>query len=153
VTRLLDVNLLVALLWENHEHHFRARLWFKGVSAFATCPVVQLGFARVSSHPLLGYSLTPELAFGVLRQFVADPRHEFIPDDLSCADRVVRTELMTGANQITDRYLVQPSGLNRIAATTVPKCKLGSTASTALCRVCAHPIQSSRNPKPEQKRP
>jgi hypothetical protein len=95
VTRLLDVNLLMALLWENHEHHTKARLWFKGVSAFASCPVVQLGFG-----------LTPELAFGVLRQFIADPRHEFIPDDLSCADRVVRTELMSGANQITDRYLV-----------------------------------------------
>lgn len=106
MTRLLDVNLLMALLWENHEHHTQARSWFKGVSAFATCPVVQLGFARVSSHPLLGYGLTPELAFGVLRQFIADPRHEFIPDDLSCTDRVVRTELMTGANQITDRYLV-----------------------------------------------
>ena len=106
MTRLLDVNLLMALLWENHEHHTQARLWFKDVSAFATCPVVQLGFARVSAHPLLGYSLTPELAFGVLRQFLADPRHQFIPDDLSCTDRVVRTELMTGANQITDRYLV-----------------------------------------------
>jgi toxin-antitoxin system PIN domain toxin len=104
--RLLDVNLLMALLWENHEHHIQARSWFRGVSAFATCPVVQFGFARVSAHPLLGYGLTPELAFGVLRQFVADPRHEFIPDDLSCTDRVVRTELMTGANQITDRYLV-----------------------------------------------
>jgi hypothetical protein len=103
---LLDVNLLMALLWENHEHHLQARSWLKNVSAFATCPVVQLGFARVSSHPLLGYSLTPELAFGVLRQFIADPRHEFIPDDLSCSDRVVRTELMAGANQITDRYLV-----------------------------------------------
>ena len=106
MTRLLDVNLLMALLWENHEHHTKARSWFKGVSAFATCPVAQLGFARVSSHPLLGYGLTPELAFGVLRQFVADPRREFIPDDLSCTDHVVRTELMTGANQITDRYLV-----------------------------------------------
>jgi predicted nucleic acid-binding protein len=74
VTRLLDVNLLMALLWENHEHHTRARSWFKGVSGFATCPVVQLGFARVSSHPLLGYGLTPELAFGVLRQLKPVPR-------------------------------------------------------------------------------
>jgi uncharacterized protein len=106
VTRLLDVNVLMALLWENHEHHARARSWFKAISAFATCPVVQLGFARVSSHPLLGYGLTPELAFGVLRQFIADPRHAFISDDVSCADRVVRTELMAGANQITDRHLV-----------------------------------------------
>jgi predicted nucleic acid-binding protein len=46
------------------------------------------------------------LAFGVLLQFIADPRHQFIPDDLSCADRVVRTEQMASANQITDRYLV-----------------------------------------------
>jgi toxin-antitoxin system PIN domain toxin len=106
VTCLLDVNLLMALLWENHEHHSKVRSWFKGVSSFATCPVAQLGFARVSSHPLLGYGMTPDAAFGVLRQFLADPRHQFMPDDLSCTDRVVRTELMAGANQITDRYLV-----------------------------------------------
>ncbi len=106
MTSLLDVNLLMALLWENHEHHSKARRWFKDVSNFATCPLVQLGFARVSSHPLLGYGLTPELSFGVLRQLLADARHEFIPDDLSGTDRAVRTELMIGANQITDRYLV-----------------------------------------------
>jgi toxin-antitoxin system PIN domain toxin len=106
VTCLLDVNLLMALLWENHEHHTKARSWFKRVSTFATCPVSQLGFARVSSHPLLGYGMTPDDAFGVLRRLLADPRHQFVPDDLSCADRVVRTDLMAGANQITDRYLV-----------------------------------------------
>ena len=106
MTSLLDVNVLMALLWENHEHHFTVRAWFKSVPAFATCPVSQLGFARVSSHPLLGYGLTPDDAFGVLRKLLADPRHQFIPDDLSCADRVLRTDLMTGPNQITDRYLV-----------------------------------------------
>ncbi len=106
MTCLLDVNILMALLWENHEHHSIVRQWFKGVTAFATCPVAQLGFARVSSHPLLGYGLTPDDAFRVLRRLLADPRHQFIPDDLSCADRVVRTDLMVGANQVTDRYLV-----------------------------------------------
>ena len=106
MTCLLDVNALMALLWENHEHHPKVRTWFRQVSGFATCPVSQLGFARVSSHPLLGYGLSPEDAFSVLRQLLADPRHHFIPDDLSCVDRVVRTDLMGGANQITDRYLV-----------------------------------------------
>ena len=119
MTRLLDVNLLMALLWENHEHHTQARSWFKSVSAFATCPLVQLGFARVSAHPLLGCGLTPELAFGVLRQLRADPRPEFIPDDLSCADRVVRTELMTGANQITDRYFVALARQHRLSLSTL----------------------------------
>ena len=106
MTCLLDVNLLMALLWENHEHHSKVRPWFKDVSAFATCPVSQLGFARVSSHPLLGYGMTPDDAFGVLRRLLADPRHRFIPDDLSCGDRVVRTDLMSGPNQMTDRYLI-----------------------------------------------
>lgn len=119
MTRLLDVNLLMALLWENHEHHQPARAWFRSVSAFATCPVVQLGFARVSAHPLLGYGLTPELAFGVLRQLLADPRHQFIPDDLSCTDRVVRTDLMPGANQITDRYLVALARQHRLGLATL----------------------------------
>lgn len=106
MTYLLDVNVLMALLWENHEQHAKTRAWFGGVTSFATCPVSQLGFARVSSHPLLGYGLSPDDAFGVLRQLLADPRHRFIAADLSCSDRVVRTDLMAGPNQITDRYLV-----------------------------------------------
>ena len=101
-TRLLDVNLLMALLWENHEPSRENPFAVQGRFRICAYPVVQLGIAR---NPLL-YDLMPEQAFGVLRQFIANPRHEFIPDDLSCTDRVVRTELMTGANQITDRYLV-----------------------------------------------
>lgn len=92
----LDVNLLMARLWENHEHHRIAREWLTRTTDFATCPVSQLGFARVSSHPLLGYSMSPDQAFGVLRRFLADSRHHFVPDDLSCADRIVRTDLMGG---------------------------------------------------------
>lgn len=106
MTFLLDVNLLMAVLWENHEHHSTARRWLQRVTNFATCPVSQLGFARVSSHPLLGYSMSPDQAFSVLRRFLADSRHRFFPDDLSCEDRVVQTDLMDGANQITDHYLV-----------------------------------------------
>jgi toxin-antitoxin system PIN domain toxin len=131
VTRLLDVNLLMALLWENHEHHTLARSWFKGAAKFATCPVDQLGFARVSSHPLLGYGLTPELAFGVLRQFIANPRHDFITDDLSCADRVVRTEFMAGANQITDRYLVALSRQHGVGLATLDQPLARSSADEA----------------------
>jgi predicted nucleic acid-binding protein len=75
VIRLLDVNVLMALLWENHEQHERVRRWLRTVTEFATCPVSQLGSARVSAHPMLGFGLSPEQAFGVLRRFFADPRH------------------------------------------------------------------------------
>jgi predicted nucleic acid-binding protein len=50
--------------------------------------------------------MSPDQAFSVLRTFLADPRHHFVPDDLSCDDRVLRTDLMSGANQVTDHYLV-----------------------------------------------
>jgi predicted nucleic acid-binding protein len=56
----------MALLWQNHDHHSKARNWFRSIAKFATCPVAQLGFARVSSHPLVGYGMSPDQAFGVL---------------------------------------------------------------------------------------
>jgi toxin-antitoxin system PIN domain toxin len=103
---LLDVNVLMALLWENHEHHQRARSWLHGVSAFATCPLVQLGFARISAHPMLGYGMAPDEAFAILRRFLADSRYHFIADDLSCTDRVLHTENIPNSNYVTDHYLV-----------------------------------------------
>ena len=119
MTFLLDVNVLMALLWENHEHHQIARRWLRTAAAFATCPVSQLGFARVSSHPLLGYSMSPDEAFGVLRRLLADSRHRFVPDDLSCEDRAVRTDLMGGANEITDHYLVALARQHRLSLATL----------------------------------
>ena len=121
MTCLLDVNLLMALLWENHEHHQIARRWFQSAANFATCPASQLGFARVSSHPLLGYGMTPDQAFGVLRRLLADSRHHFIPDNVSCEDRVVRTDLMGGPNQITDRYLAALARQHKLSLATFDK--------------------------------
>ena len=58
MTCLLDVNFLMALLLENHEHHAKTRSWFKGVSDFATCPVVSflspMSCPRASSRAALG---------------------------------------------------------------------------------------------------
>src|SRR5437899_4181993 len=108
----------MALLWENHEHHAVARHWFRSVTAFAICPVAQLGFARISAHPLLGYGMSPEQAFSVLRRFLADSRHRFIPDDLSCEDRVLLTERIPGANQVTDFYLAALARQHGLALAT-----------------------------------
>ena len=50
---LLDVNVLIALAWDNHEHHARAHGWFGKLAAtsFATCNVTQSGFVRLSMNP------------------------------------------------------------------------------------------------------
>jgi predicted nucleic acid-binding protein len=50
---LLDTNLLIALAWPQHVHHGEAHAWFGKVArgAWATCPITQLGFIRISSNP------------------------------------------------------------------------------------------------------
>jgi uncharacterized protein len=50
---LLDVNALVALAWDSHVHHARVRAWFaeNSSSGWATCPLTESGFVRVSSNP------------------------------------------------------------------------------------------------------
>ena len=51
--RLLDVNVLIALTWPNHVHHDAARSWFTEVrnTGWATCPLTEAGFVRISCNP------------------------------------------------------------------------------------------------------
>lgn len=50
---LLDANVLLALAWPNHLHHAAAHLWFakNHKSGWATCPLTQLAFVRLSMQP------------------------------------------------------------------------------------------------------
>ena len=48
MTVLLDANVLIALLVEDHVHHAAAENWFTGMSGnFATCPVTQGSLVRL----------------------------------------------------------------------------------------------------------
>ena len=50
---LLDINVLLALAWPDHQHHAAAHGWFAQESrlGWATCAFTQLGFIRLSSNP------------------------------------------------------------------------------------------------------
>jgi hypothetical protein len=49
VTILLDANVLIALLVNDHVHHSSAETWFLGVTdGFATCPITQGSLIRLS---------------------------------------------------------------------------------------------------------
>ena len=67
---------------------------------------------------MLGFGMSPETAFGVLRRFLADPRHRFIADDLSCEDRVLLTERIPGSNHVTDHYLAALARQHGLALAT-----------------------------------
>lgn len=98
---LLDTNALLALAWQSHIHHQRARTWFETISQFATCPITQLGLVRIS--PVAKYSLDLEQANAVLKGFLDDERHVFWPCDIPLKHKDVPS--VAGHQLLTDAYL------------------------------------------------
>ena len=102
MTVLLDGNVLVALLVDDHVHHIAAETWFAGVSGnFATCPITQGSLIRL----LVREGQTAALARAVLSRTTASPKHEFWPDDVQYTE--VPVEGLVGHRQVTDAYLAQ----------------------------------------------
>jgi uncharacterized protein len=104
---LLDVNALVALAWDSHVHHAAMRSWFtaNGSARWATCPITESGFVRVSSNPIvLPSAIGVDAARGVLSTLRAHPDHRFLTDDVSMGDSDVPS--IAGYRQVTDAHLL-----------------------------------------------
>ncbi|MBI5949459.1 MAG: PIN domain-containing protein [Chloroflexi bacterium] len=110
-TRLLDVNVLVALLWPPHEHHLRAQAWFSGVreQGWATCPITQLGAVRVLSRPGISHgTMTVASATAALVEILSADSHLFWPADIDFLTTPLRESIVhiQGPGQLTDQYLL-----------------------------------------------
>lgn len=107
---LPDVNVLVALTWPTHIHHDVARQWFerKARVGWATCPITQLGFVRISSNPkIIKDAVSPGEALAVLERLLALPGHQFWPADIALTSAGAFASLaMVGHRQVTDAYLL-----------------------------------------------
>ena len=107
---LLDVNLLVALAWPNHVHHAVAHAWFQRnqSNGWATCPVSQAGFVRVSSNKkIIPEARTPREAMRLLQRITELPHHQFWSDDIDFASSsLIATEKLLGFRQVTDAHLL-----------------------------------------------
>lgn len=110
MTHLLDVNLLVALAWPNHVHHAAALDWFRKSQAagWATCPLTESGFVRVSSNSsVMPEARSPREAIHLLRRIVALPHHVFWHDDVSMASsEFLKDCSLNGYRQVTDAHLL-----------------------------------------------
>lgn len=113
MTFLLDVNVLVALIWEQHLHHAAAREWFArqitaATNHFATCGVTQSGFVRVSSNPaVLRDAVSVQEAAAVLGRLVELGSHRFLSDDRGfVGNPLVPHEQLVGHRQVTDAHLI-----------------------------------------------
>ncbi|HUH68968.1 MAG TPA: TA system VapC family ribonuclease toxin [Mycobacterium sp.] len=104
---LLDVNALIALAWDSHIHHVRMRQWFAANASrgWATCPVTESGFVRVSTNPkVLPSPIGVADARRVLAALRSTEGHRFLVDDVSVVDDDVPTIL--GHRQVSDAHLL-----------------------------------------------
>ena len=135
---LLDVNVLVALLVPEHEHHAAAVEWFTTGShqGWATCGVTELGVIRVCAQ-LPGGTWPPETTADRLLLLTAASRdYEFWPDAVSPAAMPEVRSAATG-KQITDRYLLGLARRHRGRLVTFDR-PLASTAGRDV--VCLLPL-------------
>src|SRR5918998_1392759 len=91
---------------DSHVHHARMRSWFSANSAagWATCPITESGFVRVSSNPKVlpgAIGVEPERA--VLSALREADGHRFLVDDVSIADEDIPA--LVGHRQVTDAHL------------------------------------------------
>lgn len=107
--RLLDVNALIALGWEGHEHHREVVTWFRryGRAGWATCALTQAGFVRVLSQPALATGATVAEIAVALERNLAHPGHRFVALDFDFTDVLACcTGGVVGHRQVTDAYLL-----------------------------------------------
>ncbi|HEV2378062.1 MAG TPA: TA system VapC family ribonuclease toxin [Streptosporangiaceae bacterium] len=108
MTFLLDANVLIALLVDDHVHHGAAEDWFTSTDQdFATCPITQGSLMRL----LIRQGQAAVAARAIVEAITADPRHEFWSDDVSYTD--VGVSGIVGHRQVTDAYLAQLARVHR----------------------------------------
>jgi uncharacterized protein len=109
VRALFDVNALIAILDEQHVHHWVAHEWWAANQSdgWATCPLTENGMARIMSQPTYKNPIAATFAIDLLAEQAARTDHVFWPDALSLRDpEVFDASRILGPNQVTDTYLL-----------------------------------------------
>jgi len=101
VSHLLDVNFLLACAWSRHANHASANRWLNTAAEFATAPVTQMGFLRVSLSPAYGATFAD--AQTALRAILQLKSHRFLTDAV-LADSL---PAVTNGLEVTDAHLLR----------------------------------------------
>jgi toxin-antitoxin system PIN domain toxin len=104
---LPDVNVLLALVSEDHEHHTAAHAWFRTATAWATTPVTETGLVRLIMNPVVVGSRIPSaVALDILRRLRRQGDHRFVADESSLLAPAIDLTALVGHRQVTDLHLV-----------------------------------------------
>ena len=119
---LLDINVLLALAWPNHQHHAQGQAWFaeNASQGWATCALTQLGFIRLSSNPAFTVNaVSPRHAAIVLSAWTRHEAHQFLPSPPAEAPSIYGSVL--GHQQVNDAWLVEVARQNNGCLVTLDK--------------------------------
>ncbi|MBB2890441.1 TA system VapC family ribonuclease toxin [Flexivirga oryzae] len=116
---LLDVNVLLALTWDQHVHHRIAHERFAELDTWSTSPVTEAGLLRLLlTEPVVGRKVSGTEALGQLSAMRSVPGWHFIADDVSLAEPLVDTRVLMGRRQVTDLQLVNLAAANNTTLAT-----------------------------------
>ena len=118
---LLDLNVLLAIAWPNHQFHAAAIAKLSTRNRWATCALTQLGFIRLSSNPAaIATAKSPHEAAGVLARLVADSFHVYLDSLPAPASEDWRGafDTLLGHQQVTDAYLLRLAALHEAVLIT-----------------------------------
>lgn len=119
---LLDVNVLVALAYQDHADHARVTRWFSSHidldKRLATCALTELGFVRVSVQA--GFEEDIPSAVETLEGLKKSSKVPFtlIPDALGASQL---PPYVRGAKQVTDGHLIELAKESSLKLATLDK--------------------------------
>ena len=99
MSHLLDVNVLLASIWTIHSHHSAANAWLNGKTV-SVCPLVELGFLRISTNAKAPFNVSMADARRALEKFLSETDAGRIADDLPALD-----SHPAKSDQVMDHYL------------------------------------------------
>ena len=104
---MLDVNVLLALLVEDHVHHRLTTAWFDTPDRqWAICAFTEAGYLRSITAPR-PEQVTMAEAKATLEHFTSEPGYHYLPIDANfrtlCGPL---TKRLYGTKQVTDAYLL-----------------------------------------------
>jgi toxin-antitoxin system PIN domain toxin len=107
MTYLLDLNLVIALVNEDHIHHWPAMDWFDTPELeWALCAFTEAGLLRFLTHPKIR-DLPMNEAVAILSSLKHEPGYRYVPVTADWHETTVPfAARLHGHNQITDAFLL-----------------------------------------------
>jgi hypothetical protein len=115
---LIDINVWLALTWDQHPQHTPAARWYRSIdeSSLLFCRFTMLGFLRLLTNRQVmgGSTANVAQALGLYDQWRQDPRVEFAPEpqavEAAFRDALAPHLQAPATKAIADCYLVAFAG-------------------------------------------